>query len=134
MSDQGGWIGRTTETRDVASPDPLRQLRALVDLPSSEQATVSPLGHWIYFLPVLGRDELGVDGHPRLGRELPDLGFPRRMWAGSRVEFMSRVPVGAPLVRRSTIRSIDHKEGRSGRFAVVTIRHELSCHGALAIT
>ena len=134
MSDQGAWIGRTTEARDVASPEPLRQLGALVDLPSGEQATVPPLGHWVYFLPVFGGEELGMDGHPRLGRELPDLGFPRRMWAGSRVEFVSRVPVGAPLVRRSTIRSIDHKEGRSGRFAVVTIRHDISCHGALAIT
>ena len=134
MSEQGGWIGRTTEARDVASPDPLRQLGALVDLPSGEPATVPPLGHWVYFLPVLGHEELGVDGHPRLGGDIPGLGLPRRMWAGSRVEFVSRVPVGAPLVKRSTIRSIDHKEGRSGRFAVVTIRHDISCRGALVIS
>jgi len=52
--------------------------------------------------------------------------LPRRMWAGSRLEFMRPLEVGSDVKRVSTIRDIAEKEGRSGRLVFVTVRHEVS--------
>jgi len=52
--------------------------------------------------------------------------LPRRMWAGSRLEFMRPLEVGSGVKRVSTIRDIAEKEGRSGRLVFVTVRHEVS--------
>ena len=133
--DAASWIGRITEAHDHASVDRFRRLQALMnDAPDETAIHVPPLGHWLCFLPDARQDDLGPDGHPRLGRDLPDLGLPRRMWAGSRISFGAPVPIGSLLVRRTVIRSIEDKVGKSGRLAFVTLRHEIMVDGTIAIT
>src|SRR3546814_2710799 len=63
--------------------------------------TVPPLGHWLYFLPAAHQSLIGADGHPRRDGHglLPPVPLPRRMWAGSRVEFLAPIAVGAALTR-----------------------------------
>ncbi len=48
------------------------------------------------------------------------------MWAGSRVEFPRALPLGSAVTRRSTIKSVTEKTGRSGRLAFVTVEHIMS--------
>ena len=48
------------------------------------------------------------------------------MWAGSRLEFLKPLRVGAEVTRVSRIEDVVLKEGRSGPLAFVTVRHELS--------
>jgi 3-methylfumaryl-CoA hydratase len=84
------------------------------------------LWHWIYFWPITPMNALGRDGHLAMGRFLPPIDLPRRMWAGSRFTFHRSLILGAPAERRSTIADVALKEGRSGPLAFVTVRHSVS--------
>ena len=53
-----------------------------------------PLWHWLYFLPLARRSQLGPDGHPRRGGFLPPVTLPRRMWAGGGFSFPGPLRVG----------------------------------------
>ena len=128
------WIGRTVTVRDTASAAPIANLYALLDRSSDEVAFLPPLAHWLYFLPVARQSDLGSDGHPKLGAFLPDLGLPRRMWAGSRIRFHHSIAVGASLTRRTTIRSITLKRGSTGRLGFVTLSHETSAEDGLLVS
>ena len=130
-----GWIGRTQSVADVAAPGPLERLSALLDHehPPWPQREVPPLAHWLYFLPCAPQSQIGPDGHPRRGDFLPPVDLPRRMWAGSRVEFLRPLPIGAAILRRSAIASVTEKSGAGGPLMFVTVRHEISAEGSPAI-
>ncbi len=130
------WIGRTEEVCDFTSAGPVRRLAALLDheTPPWREEEVPPLGHWLYFLPETRQSELGPDGHARRGGFLPPVPLPRRMWAGSRLSFHAPLPLGAEVVRRSTIENVAEKTGRSGRLVFVTVRHEIFASGTPVLT
>lgn len=85
-----------------------------------------PLWHWLYFLEAAKQSALAEDGHPHRGDFLPPIPLPRRMWAGSRLNFIRPLLVGEAIQRTSTIRSIKLKKGRSGDLGFVCVAHELS--------
>jgi 3-methylfumaryl-CoA hydratase len=61
--------------------------------------------------------------------------LPRRMWAGGRFEFHTDAPPGSDVTKRSTIKNIAEKSGRSGSLCFVTVLHELFlADGTLALT
>ena len=85
------------------------------------------LGHWLVFLPNVRQSEIGSDGHPKRGVFLPPIhDLPRRMWAGSRISFPTKLRVGENVSQRSTILSVKAKNGASGPLVFVTVRHEIS--------
>ncbi|WP_051297898.1 FAS1-like dehydratase domain-containing protein [Brevibacterium album] len=133
LPDYGEWIGRTETLTDTASRTAAIQLGAILDRPA-DPALLTPLGHWLQFTPTAPMSELGPDGHPKLGGFMPPLPFPRRMWAGSELTYLSPIRLGAALEKTSTIESITPKEGRSGRLCFVGLRHDLSADGTPAIT
>ena len=129
------WIGRQEVVQDVVTPAPCAALAATLDRDPARPAPgtpLPPLWHWLYFLPVHRRSELGQDGHARRGGFLPPVALPRRMWAGSRFAFRQPIRVGDALTRVSTIESVEEKSGRSGSLAFVTVRHELTRDGEAA--
>src|SRR5690242_6768162 len=93
------WIGGTSENADVAAPGPLRRLAALLDheTPPWLPDQLPPLAQWLYFLPHARESELDKDGHPKRGDFLPPVPLPRRMWAGSRIEFHTAIPLGSVM-------------------------------------
>ncbi|MBI4968941.1 MAG: MaoC family dehydratase N-terminal domain-containing protein [Rhodospirillales bacterium] len=121
------WIGRGETADDILAPGPALALWALLDHPPPVEPPthLPPLGHWLYGWNRPRQSDLGADGHERLGRFLPPVDLPRRMWAGSRVVFHRPLAIGGPLRRQSTIADIAAKEGRSGRLVFVTVRHRL---------
>jgi 3-methylfumaryl-CoA hydratase len=128
------WIGRTVTARDTASAVPMVNLHTLLDRSSEDAAFLPPLAHWLFFLPVVRQSDLGSDGHPKLGTFLPDLGLPRRMWAGSRIRFHQSIAAGASLTRRTTIRSISLKQGSTGPLGFITLSHEISTEDNLLVS
>ena len=130
------WIGRCESNRDVAAPGPYRRLAALLDheTPPWRESEAPPLGHWLNFLPNALQSEIGPDGHPRRGGFMPPVTLPRRMWAGSRLTFPGAILLGAPIERRSVIRNVELKTGRSGDMVFVTVSHEVWAAGVLAVT
>ena len=131
------WIGRTETRRDVVTAAPLVALSALLDRedPTPVKGDAAPpLAHWLYFLPSYRQAEVGPDGHAVTGAFLPPVPLPRRMWAGSRLEFLRPLAVGADVERVSRIHDVKVKEGRSGTLVFVTVRHEVSDAGGLVLT
>ncbi|MGF6778058.1 FAS1-like dehydratase domain-containing protein [Paraburkholderia sp. GAS334] len=128
-------IGRTESVVDLVVPTSVAALAATLDHDTSPQPgePLPPLWHWIFFRPVVPQSRIAEDGHPVKGGFLPDLGLPRRMWAGGRLRFLSPIQVGAPVVRDSRIADVRVKEGRSGKLAFVTVKHDIRTPDSLAI-
>ena len=137
MDDYSAWVGRSETREDVATAAPLAGLAALLDHDVSPwtAGTVPPLGHWLYFLPAARQSVIGEDGHPRRDSQglLPPVPLPRRMWAGSRLDFLTPIAVGAALTRVTTIEAIKPKRGASGDLLFVTLRHDIAADGVPAI-
>lgn len=120
---------------DRLDPARARALQvALGQEPTVEEGTPLPaFFHHIYFWDVHKANLLGSDGHPALGGFLPDLGLPRRMWAGGKLEFKNPLLAGVPAAKQSVVESITQKEGRTGSLAFVRVRHEIWQYDRLAI-
>ena len=96
--------------------------------------TLPPFFHQAYFWGPLPADALGRDGHPKTGGLIPDMGLPRRMWAGGRLSFHHGLTAGHQAEKQSSCASAVRKEGRSGPLALVTLRHEISQSARLCVT
>ncbi|MEM9972657.1 MAG: MaoC family dehydratase N-terminal domain-containing protein [Pseudomonadota bacterium] len=90
--------------------------------------------HHIYFWDVAAPEALGADGHPVRGGLIPDLGLPRRMWAGGRLTFHAPLLCGVRAEKHTSLSSTARKAGRSGALAFVTLRHEIRQRGALVLS
>jgi 3-methylfumaryl-CoA hydratase len=55
------------------------------------------------------------------------------MWAGSALTFPKPLAVGAAIERVSRIEKIEEKEGGSGKLTFLTLRHETSADGEVAV-
>jgi len=130
------WIGRSWEESSTADADCYRRLAALLDYvqPPWNVGEMPPLGHWLGFLPQDRQSELSHNGHAVLGGQMPPVPLPRRMWAGSRVEFHAAIPHCARMIRRSTVADVVAKRGKSGPIVFVTMHHEVAVGGQLVVT
>ncbi len=122
------WQGRVEHRSDSIAPFPSNALAATLDRDDAEYGTgdpLPPLWHWLHFLPLHKLKDSGYDGHAALGTFLPPVPLPRRMWAGSRLTFLAPMKIGQTLQKRSTIKSVAHKSGRSGDLVFVSVLHEV---------
>lgn len=129
------WIGRQ-ESRSERLDDALTdRFKATFDLAGATQdGDVAPLLiHYCLALPVTATAGLGQDGHPVRGGFLPPVPLPRRMWAGGSIVFHGDLRVGDRVTRRSTIRDVAVKQGRSGMLCFVTVDHRIESGGRLAV-
>lgn len=112
---------------DVMDPDRARALQVTLGHEASIGAgdPLPPFFHGAYFWDARPADALGRDGHPKVGGLIPDLGLPRRMWAGGQLQFHAPLLAGIPAEQRSRVDSVARKEGRSGPLGFVTLIHEL---------
>ena len=76
---------------------------------------------------------LANDGHAKKGDFLPPVPLPRRMWAGSRIEYRSPLCIGDDARRESTIVNIQHKSSGDDAKIFVTLQHEIFVDDRLAI-
>ena len=125
----------TDSAAEFVTPTSAAALAATLDYHAAPDVgdPLPHLWHWIFFRPVVRQSQIATDGHPVKGGFLPDLGLPRRMWAGGRLRFHSPLTVGSPITRDSTIANVSEKEGQRGKLAFVTVKHEIRSGGALAI-
>ena len=119
------------------TPWPAEALHISLDLdgpPPGVGDALPPFFHQVYFCQATRPGGLGRDGHPARGDFLPDLGLPRRMWAGGRLEWHAPLRLGVPATRESSIESVTRKQGRSGPLGFVTVRHDIEQDGKLCLT
>jgi 3-methylfumaryl-CoA hydratase len=127
-ADLAEWIGRETTVRQRLDRWPAEALLATIrSVARPTQPDRLPLlAHWAYFCPTVSQSDLGEDGHPARGNFLPPIGLPRRMWAGGRLNFCRTPRFDTAVTRRSIIRDVRSRSGRSGRLILVTLEHVLS--------
>jgi 3-methylfumaryl-CoA hydratase len=131
------WIGRTETRTDQVTAAPVAALSATLDRDDPQPQfgdVLPPLWHWLYFLDRTRQSELAADGHAKRGGFLPPVPLPRRMWAGSRIEFHHPLRIGETITRESRIVSVKHKQGRTGDLVFVLVRHEIRNDQGLALT
>lgn len=136
MANLQEWVGRTETRHDQVTLAPMAALSATLDRedPPPKPGDLLPSAwHWLYFLPVAKQSEIGADGHAARGGFLPPVDLPRRMWAGSRLEFLHSLHAGDAITRVSRIESVKEKAGRAGPLVFVTVRHEIGNAGGPAI-
>ncbi|MGY2374173.1 FAS1-like dehydratase domain-containing protein [Pseudomonas sp. SDO524_S393] len=128
------WIGRSETTHDHLSHNLLKRIAATFGEPVPEDgAPIPPLWQWCFFQDPLPEAALGTDGHPARGGFLPPADNRNRMWAGGRIEFVQALRAGEAATRVSTITQVEEKVGRTGSLLFVTVRHDYSQNGHLAI-
>ena len=124
---------------EVVTIDPVR-VRAMhaalgkAGAPPQEGEGLPHFWHWSQFWTIAQSADLGRDGHPKTGGFIPDLGLPRRMWAGGSLTFTRPLIVGARATRNSQVTQIERKTGKSGPLAFVTVTHHISCDDVLCIS
>lgn len=131
------WIGNSETRHAILTPYPMAALAATLDRKSpafNAGDVIPPLWHWLYFLETTRQSRLAADGHAEKGEFLPPINLPRRMWAGSRIEFVNDLRIGDEATRLSTINGIDLKHGRSGKLAFVTVAHTITTAVGVALT
>jgi 3-methylfumaryl-CoA hydratase len=130
------WVGKTESRSDQVTAAPIMALAGTLDREDIAPQTgdpLPPLWHWLYFLPIGRQSEIAADGHARRGEFLPPVPLPRRMWAGSRLQFYRPLRVGDTVSRTSRISSVSSKEGRTGPLVFVTVQHKISNAHEIAI-
>lgn len=135
MQDSGSKTTRQTDMMDPARAAALCATLGLADSIAVGDA-LPPFFHQIYFWDPQPPQGLGRDGHPAVGTGglIPDMGQPRRMWAGGALDFYAPLLAGTQAERRSTVENVARKEGRSGALGFVTLRHEIWQDEALCVS
>lgn len=114
--------------RDVCALPLARRLAAMVDrdpLSLSEGQALPRGWHVMLFNVPTVQSTLRSDGSADLGVELPDIGFPRLMLGGRQMTFRGDIPIGARVRRETRQGPLEMKNGRSGRFALVRVEHQI---------
>ncbi|WP_458379403.1 FAS1-like dehydratase domain-containing protein [Pseudomonas chlororaphis] len=134
VTDPSAWIGRSQQARDLLSDNLLKRIAATFGEPVPAHGEALPrLWQWCFFQEPLAESALGGDGHPARGGFLPPAANRNRMWAGGRLEFFEPLRAGFAADCVSTISHVEEKTGRTGALLFVTVRHEYSQDGRLAI-
>lgn len=135
IKDCEAYIGASQRETEVLSPEKPNALRATFNERTylSIGDVLPPLFHWLYFQDIVRHDDLKADGHQKMGIFLPPIPLPRRMWAGSSLEFIKPLLLGIKAERQSHIADITLKKGASGLLCFVTVEHHIHQSGALCL-
>jgi 3-methylfumaryl-CoA hydratase len=129
MSDGADHVERMT---DVCALPLVQRVAATFDLDPARyrDGDLLPRGWHVCLFTVPTRQSLlRPDGAAGLGVTLPDVGLPRLMIGGRRIRFTGDIPIGSEVRRESRRKAVIPKEGRSGRFVIVTIQHDVYVQG-----
>ena len=119
------WVGRSDQRSDTVTAAPVWGFYDALDYahePKTGEA-IPPGAHWCFFHPHVPMKEVGPDGHPKRGGFMPDpAGLPRRMFAGSHMDFVGDLRIGDEIKRTQEITSVTPKDGKTGRLLFVSVR------------
>jgi 3-methylfumaryl-CoA hydratase len=122
---------------DFISADVLNRMSLTLDYDMRFEpgAVVPKLWHWLFFLPQVKASDTGADGHPNTGGFIPALeGLDRRMWAGSRFRFYGDLKAGQQAERKSVVKDVTLKQGKTGKLGFVLVEHQVFQNGRRVLT
>lgn len=129
------WIGREETGTETLSVELVRRFEATFDRAANPRdGDLAPLLIHFCIAPAAQPIQaLGRDGHPSKGGFLPPVPLPRRMWAGGMVTFYKDLRVGDRVTRRSVIRDVVPKTGRTGSLYFVRVEHQFRANGRVVL-
>jgi len=134
LTNLDSWIGKKESSSDDIPVTLVKRVAATFGVPCPGVGEPLPyLWHWAFFQEPVFEEDVGADGHPKLGGFLPPVDGRIRMWAGGRLKFFSSLLVGRAAERHSDVLDITEKEGKSGPLVFVTVRHRYYQDGELRI-
>ncbi|MFN2099518.1 MaoC family dehydratase N-terminal domain-containing protein [Altererythrobacter sp. MF3-039] len=137
MSQRDAWVGGEEKRSDLLDRALASRWLATFDQPSPADGIMPQGIHLCLCTPDARTDALGIDGHPSRDDSsssfFPPIPLPRRMWASSRIEFLSPLKVGAKIERTSRIVSVSEKEGSTGKLGFVDVEHVTRADGTETI-
>ena len=129
-------IGRKIVEEDEATRAPLFGLVAAFDrddrVPTKGEA-IPPGWHLAYFHSFARRATLGEDGLPTSGGVIPNVPFPRRMYAGTSLRFHHPLLVGDALKRETELTDMTLRSGSTGPLLFATQTRRIFSPRGLAI-
>lgn len=130
------WIGKTETMTDVLDVRRARRMQVTLDREPdfTHSQELPPFWHYIYFNPEVPASCLKDDGHEKLGRFLPPVALPRRMWAGGSVSINRPLFANETCTKTSTIKDVFIKDGRSGPLCFVRVDHDFTVAGEHRLT
>lgn len=126
------WVGRERVVEDEIGLSSARRIAGMLDIdPASLKQGDELPPHWftMFFPDIARQSDIGPDGHPNKGVFLPPIPLPRRMGAGRRVTIDGCLRIGEPAIKRAIVAQVLPKIGRTGRMAVLTMRHVIETRG-----
>ena len=117
---------------DVCALPLVRRLAAMLDRDpmALREGDRLPHGwHVTLFNAPTAQSQLRPDGAASLGVTMPDIGLPRLMMGGRQLRYLQDIPIGAHVRRETRQGEVQIKQGRSGRFALVTVEHRIFVQG-----
>lgn len=131
------WIGREEVRTDRIDHGLAARWLATFDRDVPHDGKVPQGLHWCLCIPDAATARLGPDGHPTRNDSpeslVPPVPLPRRMWASSKIEFLTPLHVGEAITRTSRIESITEKSGGSGQLIFVDVAHEITGEDGIAV-
>jgi 3-methylfumaryl-CoA hydratase len=130
------WKGRSESWSDSMAPEQLQRFEEMLNHNPAEiglGSELSKCAHWAYFHTPLTNADLGVNGTPRNDSLIPPCDLPRRMWAGGKLVFKKPLVTGVQAEKISTLSDVSEKKGSSGKLCFVTLKHQVSQKGAVAV-
>ena len=130
------WLNKQTTIESLIDPNQVQKLEVTLDRKPTLKAGdyLPPAWHWLYFHELTQANDLGLDGHTKLGISLPEFNLPRRMWAGGKITWLTPALIGNAATKISKILNIEEKSGRTGNLIFVTIGHEIWQKNSLCIS
>jgi 3-methylfumaryl-CoA hydratase len=135
MVNYADWVGRQQVSEDTICPGLVGRMAATMNSAASfvEGDPLPACWHWLFFNPVEVQSALGADGHPPRGKFMPPVSLPRRMFAGSRLDWHEDIKIGARVAKESTIIRVESKMGQSGEMVFVTVNHVYRENGIMLL-
>lgn len=129
-------LGRKVEDHDIATEAPLKGMIATFDRsekPPRPGETIAPGWHLAYLHNYARPAALGEDGLPVESDVLPQMPFPRRMYAGSTFTFEDDIRVGDALRRETEFTDVSLRSGSTGALIVTAQTRRIFTPRGLAI-
>lgn len=125
MADFSKFIGNSEEFFESIGQNQVQKICATLGNEVLKNGDELPkLWQWCFFVTAYEKEFLGRDGHPKLAHFMPDVAGRNRMWAGGRFEFIRPLIIGKDSRKKTTIKNIQEKHGKSGSLLFVTLLHE----------
>ena len=121
---------------EIITPTTVRRLAATLNIAPEpfHHGVPLPLGwHSIFGANISMTQSLSEDGTDGSGDLLPGHDLPRRMFGGARITFHKPLRVGDEITITSEIADVKHREGKSGKMAIVVSRLLFSVGGVVCV-